>query len=109
MPKVDGYLQLMPFIRQPKTLLLKAGVDVDKLFPESAHRTHCLLEEFVAYNTAPARELQRTAKPILHAEGCWGSLRLPACPWQGAGGWLLPRHPPGLGGCAGWRGLATRR
>ena len=28
-PEVDGYLQLMPLIRQPKVLRLEAGIKVD--------------------------------------------------------------------------------
>mgnify|MGYP005837072981 CR=1 FL=1 len=69
MPEVDGHLQLMPLVRQPKVLRLKAGVDIDKLFSEPAQRTHCLPEKLVAYNTAPARGLQRIAKSVLRTGG----------------------------------------
>lgn len=102
MPEVDGHLQLVPLIRQPKVLRLEAGIDVDKFFTESAQRTHCLPKKLLVYNTTSAREFQRMAKHSLCVGSYGGSLRWPACPQQAVEGWRLARHPSGLGGGAGW-------
>ena len=66
MPEVDGYLQLMSFVHQPKTLGFKTGVNVHELFPKPAQRTHRLPEELVTDGTPLAHKLEHATRPVLH-------------------------------------------
>ena len=63
----------MPFIHQPETLGVKAGVDVRELFPKPAQRTHRLSEELMADFSALACKLERAAGSIFLAKMCWRS------------------------------------
>ena len=66
-PKVDGHLQLTPFVRQLTALGFKAGVNIHKLSPKLAQRTHCLLEELMTDGAPLVRNLQRADRSVLCA------------------------------------------
>ena len=91
-PEVDSHLQLMPLLRQPKTLSLEARIDVCEFTTKPVHRAHCLLEELVADHAAPALELECSAHLVLHLGGCGWSIKCCTTSWLGAGGWHGPRR-----------------
>ena len=79
MPEVDGHLQLMPLVRQPKVYRLEVGVNGGKLFSKPTQCTRRLPEDLVADSTVPTRKLKRAAGSVLHAGNHRGSLRWLAC------------------------------
>ena len=67
--EVDGHLQRVLLLQQPKTLGHKACLCVRELFTEPVHRTHRILEELAAGDTLLVRRSKHAADSVLHRGG----------------------------------------
>ena len=65
-PEVDGHLQLMPLLHQPKTLGHEARVHIHELFTKPVDRAHRLLKVLVANDAPFSRRPEHAADFILH-------------------------------------------
>ena len=89
-PEVDGHLQFMPLLHQPKTLGLEAHIYIRELSAKPTHWAHRLPKELMADDAPFVRNFERAAGSVLHSRGRRRGLKWLAPFLKGAGGWRPP-------------------